>query len=114
MPISRVTAIVAIVVALLGAGALSLRPETRAVQPLPERLSDAQFWELSTRHSEPAGYFRSENLVSNEHTFQYVLPAVAEAVRSGGAYLGVAPDQNFTFMLAVQPRIAYLKHKLST
>src|SRR5690242_14118134 len=61
--------------------------------PLPSRLTDQQFWTLSERLSEPAGYFRSENLVSNEHTFQYVIPALQQ-VGQGGVYLGVAPDQN--------------------
>ena len=43
-------------------------PATPAVT-LPARLSDQEFWRLSSDLSEPGGYFRSENLVSNEHTF---------------------------------------------
>jgi hypothetical protein len=80
----------------------------RVSPSLPARLSDAEFWRLSAELSEPAGYFRSENLVSNEHTFQYVIPALKKAARPGGVYLGVAPDQNFTYMVATQPRMAFI------
>ena len=75
---------------------------------IPTRLTDQQFWRLSTEFSEPAGYFRSENLVSNEHTFQYVIPALRRQVKPGGVYLGVAPDQNFTYIVATEPRIAFI------
>jgi hypothetical protein len=51
---------------------------------IPARLTDQQFWRLSTEFSEPPGYFRSENLVSNEHTFQYVIPALKRQVKPGG------------------------------
>lgn len=75
--------------------------------PLPPRLTDAQFWGLATRLSEPGGYFRSENLVSNEHTFQWVMPSLERRVR-GGVYLGVAPDQNFTYIAAIKPKMAFI------
>jgi hypothetical protein len=75
---------------------------------LPARLSDADFWRLSVELSEPNGFFRSENLVSNEHTYQYVIPSLSKAIKPGGVYLGVAPDQNFTYMIAVQPKMAFI------
>jgi hypothetical protein len=75
--------------------------------PVPARLTDQQFWALSSALSEPNGFFRSENLVSNEHTFQYVIPALERRVH-GGVYLGVAPDQNFTYIAVVKPKIAFI------
>ena len=75
---------------------------------IPNQLTDADFWALSTMLSEPAGYFRSENLVSNEHTFQYVVPELLQQVKRDGVYLGVAPDQNFTYILATAPRMAFI------
>lgn len=75
---------------------------------LPSRLSDAEFWRLSSELSEPAGYFRSENLVSNEHTFQFVIPDLIRNIKPGGVYLGVAPDQNFTYIAATRPRMAFI------
>ncbi|HUL73117.1 MAG TPA: hypothetical protein VLT86_08445 [Vicinamibacterales bacterium] len=80
----------------------------QAVEALPARLTDQDFWRLSADLSEPNGFFRSENLVSNEHTFQYVVPALARAARSGGVYLGVAPDQNFTYLIATRPSMAFI------
>jgi hypothetical protein len=79
-----------------------------AAPPIPASLTAEQFWKLSVDLSEPAGFFRSENLVSNEHTYQYVIPALKKAVLPGGIYLGVAPDQNFTFMAAIRPRMAFI------
>jgi hypothetical protein len=84
--------------------------ETRQTGPLtlPTALTSAQFWRLSVDLSEPGGSFRSENLVSNEHTHQYVIPALLKTVAPGGVYLGVAPDQNFTYMAATRPRMAFI------
>lgn len=80
----------------------------KAAAPFPARLTDRGFWELSTTLSEPNGTFRSENLVSNEHTFQFVIPRLLQQIRPGGVYLGVAPDQNFTYIVATRPRIAFI------
>lgn len=89
------------------AGSLPVEAQARYVGPVPEKLTDQQFWTLSVQMSEPNGSFRSENLVSNEHTFQYVIPALERRVR-GGVYVGVAPDQNFTYIAAVKPKIAFI------
>jgi len=78
------------------------------VSSIPDRLTDDEFWSLSTSLSEPAGYFRSENLVSNEHTFQYVIPELVQRLKPGGVYLGVAPDQNFTYIVSIAPRLAFI------
>ena len=52
--------------------------------------------------SEPSGYFQSDNLVGNERPLQQVVPAL-KAMKRGGAYLGVAPDQNFSYFVALFP-----------
>ena len=75
---------------------------------IPVSLSDADFWRLVTELSEPGGFFRSDNFVSNETSFQYVIPELQRATRPGGVYLGVAPDQNFTYLIALKPRIAFI------
>jgi hypothetical protein len=105
-------AIVALPIWLSARPAADQTPGGGAIQAparasLPSRLTDQQFWSLSERLSEPAGYFRSENLVSNEHTFQYVIPAL-QRVTPGGVYLGVAPDQNFTYIAALRPPMAFI------
>ena len=75
---------------------------------LPAKLSDKEFWRLIDTFSEANGYFQSDNLVSNEDTFQYVIPELQRIIPPGGAYLGVGPDQNFTYLVALRPRIAFI------
>ena len=77
-------------------------------QSIPERISDDQFWKLSTDMSEPDGTFRSDNLLSNEIFFQYVIPDLLKTAKSERAYLGVGPEQNFTYMAALKPKIAII------
>jgi len=75
---------------------------------IPASLSDADFWRLVTELSEPGGFFRSDNFVSNETSFQYVIPELQRTTKPGGVYLGVAPDQNFSYLIALKPRIAFI------
>jgi hypothetical protein len=69
---------------------------------------------LSADASEPGGYFRSQditNLTSNELWFQYVIPDLIQRAapgRAGGVYLGVGPEQNFTYMAAIRPKMAVI------
>jgi hypothetical protein len=75
---------------------------------LPARLADAEFWSLVETMSEPDGYFQSDNLVSNEDTFQFVIPDLQRVVKPGGVYVGVGPDQNFTFIANLKPGIVFI------
>jgi hypothetical protein len=80
---------------------------------LPASLSDTEFWTLSEKLSEPGGYFRSnsgstDNLLSNEGAVSTVAAALATRVKPGGVYLGVGPEQNFTYIAATRPRIAFI------
>src|SRR2546428_12139737 len=70
------------------------------LQNLPEGFSDSEFWTFINDFSEPGGYFRSDNFISNETTFQYVIPDLNRITKPGGVYLGVGPDQNFTYIAA--------------
>jgi hypothetical protein len=85
---------------------ISGRQATRAAGP--ERLSDTRFWELSAALSEPDGLFRSDNLVSNEVTLQYVIPELLKTPGQGGVYIGVGPEQNFTYIAALKPAMAFI------
>src|SRR5215467_3516979 len=80
---------------------------TLATDRLPQQLSDEVFWNMVTEFSETGGYFRSDNFVSNEATFQYVIKNLKKTT-PGGVYLGVGPDQNFTYIVAMQPKIAII------
>lgn len=89
-------------------GPLSLTSSPLApTEELPKQLSDEAFWSLVTEFSESGGYFRSDNFVSNETTFQYVIKDLKKT-KPGGVYLGVGPDQNFTYIVALQPKMAII------
>jgi hypothetical protein len=82
--------------------------QAASAQSLPQRIADSTFWRMITEMSEPGGYFRSDNFVSNEASLQYVIPDLLKTTGQGGVYLGVAPDQNFTYLVALQPKIAFI------
>ena len=67
-----------------------------------------EFARLVSRLSEPGGYFDSDNLVSNETSYLHVLPAFRAIGVSGGAYLGVGPEQNFSYIAEIKPALAVL------
>jgi hypothetical protein len=75
---------------------------------LPDRLSDAEFWDLTQRLSEPGGSFRSDNLLSNEVYLQYVIPDLLAANHPGRVYMGVGPEQNFTYISALKPSMVFI------
>ena len=88
---------------------LCVTPTSRsAAEALPQRLDDRTFWSLVSEFSEPSGFFRPDNLVSNETAFQHVIPTLVTQVTPVSAYLGVGPDQNFTYIAALRPRIAFI------
>lgn len=89
-------------------GLLSGTSPRLALPDVPARLADDEFWRLVRDTSEPDGYFDSENLVSNEDTFQTVIPELRRIVPPGRIYLGVGPDQNFTYIAATEPRLAFI------
>jgi hypothetical protein len=76
--------------------------------PLPAVLTDQDFWRLVEEFSESNGFFDSDNLLSNETTFQYVIPRLNSLTKRGGAYLGVGPEQNFAYIIALEPKIAFI------
>src|SRR5215475_13187452 len=80
----------------------------RAATTLPTRLTDHEFWQLSVDASEPDGFFRSDNLTSNETGFLRVVPELVARTKPGQVYLGVGPEQNFSYIAATRPAIAII------
>jgi hypothetical protein len=88
---------------------LLLTPGLRAgIDPLPTSMSNADFWKLTEELSEPEGTFQSDNLLSNEMSLSTVAARLAGQVKPGGVYLGVGPEQNFTYIAAMRPKIAFI------
>jgi hypothetical protein len=81
---------------------------TTGKTPLPASLSDQAFWTFVTDHSEQSGVFPRENLTSNEVWFERVIPDLLKRAKTGGVYLGVGPEQNFTYIAALKPAMAII------
>ena len=58
--------------------------------------------------SERGGYFDTDNLVSNESSYLQVIPELKARGLHDGAYIGVGPDQNFTYIAETRPAIAFI------
>lgn len=88
---------------------LAVAPSLGSAQnTIPSRLTDKEIWQLNAEFSEPGGYFRSENLLSNETGYQAVIPYLRSTIKPGSVYLGVGPEQNFTYIVALQPKMAII------
>src|SRR5437868_1761262 len=80
-----------------------LRPALIQAVPLPQAenlprtIDDSEFWRLVSDFSEPGGTF-PQQYMSNEDSAQFVIPALKQTARQGGAYIGVGLEQNFTYI----------------
>src|SRR5262245_57927162 len=109
-PKNRLHAQHAIFVAACLIIAIALVPYVRSgtAAATPARLTDTRFWDLSKEWSEEDGTFRSDNLLSNETGFQYILPDLLKTAKQGRVYMGVGPEQNFTYIAALKPAMAII------
>ena len=87
--------------------ALWPRVEARTPQ-FPAQLTDKEFWELSELVSETNGEFQSDNFLSNERGYQVAIPELLKRAKPGRVYLGVGPEQNYPYILALKPQIAII------
>ncbi len=90
------------------AQAVVTAPSTNAALTIPDRIADSTYWRMISEYSEPSGYFASENFVSNETNWQKVIPPLLASIKPGGVYLGVGPEQNFTYLVNFKPKIAFI------
>jgi hypothetical protein len=96
----------AVVGALLVGGTLP-RAQSRDSGQLAG-LADAEFWKLIETFSERGGSFHSDNFTSNEPGIANGVADLAASGLRGGAYLGVGPEQNFSYIAALEPAIAFI------
>src|SRR5262249_21667641 len=75
---------------------------------LPSEISDKDFWRVIVDLSEPGGTYPYENFVSNELEYQNVVPALKTTTKPGGVYIGVGPEQNFTYAAVLQSKLAFV------
>ncbi|MGH9801108.1 MAG: hypothetical protein ACRD82_12150 [Blastocatellia bacterium] len=115
------------VVALIAALFIAVSPAANAQQPVPatpvtsatpaqpkppanspESLSAADFSKMIREMSEEGGYFLSDNFSSNETSYLHIVDKLKQMGATGGAYIGVGPEQNFTYIAKIRPRIAFI------
>ncbi len=68
----------------------------------------SSFGHLVASLSEPGGYFDTDNLISNERSYLHAVTGLERLQVRGGAYVGVGPDQNFSYIAAIEPEIAFI------
>ena len=93
--------------------ALTQQPQVflaQQAQPVtkPATTASTDFARLIERLSEPGGYFDSDNLISNESSFQHVMGKLRKMNVTGGAYVGVGPDTGFTYIAQIRPKMAFI------
>jgi hypothetical protein len=99
---------IAVILALALSLAVFPPAAVRAADTLPAQLSDAEYWKIITDFSEPDGAFQLEIITSNETSYQSIMPELMRLAKPGGTYFGVGPEQNFTYIAALQPKIAFI------
>ena len=76
---------------------------------LPARLTDDAYWKLITDLSEvPPGNYPYAVFTGNEPGYQEMLPQLTRIIAPGGTYLGVGPEQNYTYMVALKSKMGLL------
>ncbi|OQB10219.1 MAG: hypothetical protein BWY17_04335 [Deltaproteobacteria bacterium ADurb.Bin207] len=88
----------------------SVQPEDSSppVPPPAPFMSDSEFGALIGALSEPTGDFPSDNYVSNETSYLHVAQDLHDDKLRGTAYVGVGPEQNYTYIALMQPAMAYI------
>jgi hypothetical protein len=75
---------------------------------LPPAIPDSTWVSLIDELSETGGYFDTDNLISNEASYLNVMGALRRLGVYGQAYVGVGPDQNFSYMAQQRPALAFI------
>jgi hypothetical protein len=97
-PVFRFATVLVVVATLSGSG-VTLRQAAQPRTPFAAQIASL---------SEPNGYFDTDNLISNERSYLEVLTALEHLNVRGGAYIGVGPDQNFSYIAHIRPSVAYI------
>ncbi len=87
---------------------LLLAPALPAREREAPPLTASQFAAVIQRISENGGYFWNENFVSNEASYLHPLKKLRELGIHGGVYIGVGPNQNFTYIARLHPRYSFI------
>jgi len=101
--VSRSVVFVACLAAITAGWAAWQQSQSAATQSVSK-----EFAQLVGRFSEAGGWFDTDNLISNEKSYLHVVPQLEHAGVSGGVYIGVGPDQNFSYIARIRPEVAFI------
>jgi hypothetical protein len=88
-------------------GLLSTAP--RAADTIPTQFTDSEFWKMIGDFSERDGDFSVMSIItSKEVDYQTVIPNLKKAMKPDGVYIGVGPEQNFTYMSAMRSKMGFV------
>lgn len=73
-----------------------------------QRTANTSFATLVARLSEANGYFDSDNIITNEVSYLQVASQLEKLGTRGGVYVGVGPDQNYSYLAIIRPQIAFM------
>jgi hypothetical protein len=105
---SRRTAAALLLAPVLVLAACEAAPHRAGLLTAQEPLTRDRFASLVERVSERGGYFDTDNLISNEAGYLKVVDALRERGVESGAFVGVGPDQNYSYIAAVRPEVAFI------
>ncbi len=75
---------------------------------VPDSLDMTEFRSIMVGFSEGPGDFPGDNFISNESSYLHVMPTVVEKTKPGGVYIGVGTEQNYSYVCATRPDIAFI------
>ncbi len=100
--------ILSIVALLVGVCLILATAHSPSTAGLKGGISTPEFARLVSRLSEPEGYFDTNNIISNEAGYLKIIPLLKRMGIHDGVYLGVGPDQNYSYIAELHPRLALI------
>lgn len=97
-----------LLVLLVGGFSFHRNANVSIVEAADVQVSRIQFAQYIQDLSEPEGYFDTHNFISNETSYLHVIPELRRLVKPGFVYLGVGPDQNFSYIVHTRPSLAII------
>jgi hypothetical protein len=107
MAVTRPIAALILALLVLSSAFVSATPFFQA-SALPSQITDQEFWRLVKEFSEAGGDYPYQNFVSNEITLQRIIPPTKRAIKADGVFIGVGPEQNFTYVSALKSKMAFV------
>ena len=75
-------------------------------QNLPDQLSELRSWKVVSESRSQADTFGPTTSSQTKARFSGVIPTLKKQIQPSGVYLGVGPEQNFTYLTALAPKLA--------